>query len=239
MNSLLYLTSIGSTNDIVSELANPNATEISSVYTFDQTKGRGQYGNTWKIPKDKNVAYSFILPTKLVRLSPNLFNFYTALLLRDFIVKITDKEAKVKWPNDIILQNKKIVGILIEKITVEHVDYYIAGFGVNVLQDNFEEITKAGSIKTQTGLSFDLHQFAEGMHNHFSEQLIQFPSDEEVLARYNEALFRKDQISVFEINNIRQNGIIRYVDKDGYLNVELENEDEMKKFFHKEITLLY
>jgi BirA family biotin operon repressor/biotin-[acetyl-CoA-carboxylase] ligase len=44
---------------------------------------------------------------------------------------------------------------------------------------------------------------------------------------------------VFEINNIRQNGIIRYVDKDGYLNVELENEDEMKKFFHKEITLLY
>lgn len=77
------------------------------------------------------------------------------------------------------------MGILIEKITVEHVDYYIAGFGVNVLQDNFEEITKAGSIKTQTGLSFDLHQFAEGMHNHFSEQPIQFPSDEEVLARYN------------------------------------------------------
>ena len=96
MNSLFYLPSVGSTNDIVSELANPNATGISSVYTFDQTKGRGQYGNTWKIPKDKNVAYSFILPTKLVRLSPNLFNFYTALLLRDFIVKITDKEAKVK-----------------------------------------------------------------------------------------------------------------------------------------------
>ena len=122
---------------------------------------------------------------------------------------------------------------------MEHLDYYIAGFGVNVLQDNFEEIAKAGSIKTQTGLSFDLHHFAKGMHSHFSEQLVQFPSDEEILARYNEALFRKDQISVFEINNIRQNGIIRYVDKDGYLNVELENEDEMKKFFHKEITLLY
>lgn len=131
------------------------------------------------------------------------------------------------------------MGILIEKITVEHVDYYIAGFGVNVLQDNFEEITKAGSIKTQTGLSFDLHQFAEGMHNHFLSNWSSFRRMKKCWHGTTRHYSEKDQISVFEINNIRQNGIIRYVDKDGYLNVELENEDEMKKFFHKEITLLY
>ncbi|AQX04184.1 biotin--[acetyl-CoA-carboxylase] ligase [Elizabethkingia meningoseptica] len=239
MNSLLYLPSVGSTNDIISQFANPEATGISAVYTFDQTNGRGQYGNTWEIPKDKNIAYSFILPTKLIELSPNLFNFYTALLLRDFIAKITENEVKVKWPNDIILQNKKIVGILIEKITLNRNDYYVAGFGVNVLQDNFDALTKAGSIKTQTQLSFDLHKFAEGMHEHFSNHLFNAPGEDQIIERYNQFLFRKDQISVFEIKNIRQNGIIRHADKDGYLYVALENEDELRKFFHKELTLLY
>ena len=62
--------------------------------------------------------------------------------------------------------------------------------------------------------------------------------EKSVLEKLNQLLFRKDLISVFEIGQLRQNGIIKNVDEDGYLWVELEN-DGLQKFFHKEIALLY
>ncbi|NAW51674.1 biotin--[acetyl-CoA-carboxylase] ligase [Elizabethkingia argentiflava] len=237
MNSLFYLSSVESTNDVVSQLSQPDLNGISAVYTFDQTKGRGQYGNTWEIQKNKNVAYSFILEANRIRLPFSLFNFYTALLLRDFIAKITENDVKVKWPNDIILQNKKIAGLLIEKKRVKNSNFYIIGLGINILQEDFGGLSKAGSIKSQTQLSPDLHTFAQELHDHLCEHIFLPPEEEELLKLYNEHLFRREKISVFEIHNIRQNGIISHADREGFLHVELESGFE--KFFHKEINLLY
>lgn len=238
MNSLLYLPSTTSTNDIVTELADPKQSNINAAYTFNQTNGRGQYGNTWTTPINQNIAYSFIIPEKAIKLSPALFNFYTALLMRDFLAKITDNEVFLKWPNDIIIHNKKVVGILLEKKTIAKTEYYIAGFGLNVLQENFGDITKAGSLKTQTGKSFDLTILADEMHNYFSQHIFSLENEEKILQKYLEHLYRKNQVSVFEIKGIRQNGIIQNVDTDGFLYVELEH-DGLQKFFHKEISLLY
>jgi len=237
MNSILYTKSVGSTNDLILDFIDPKSNGIFAVYTFDQTRGRGQYGNTWNMQQDKNIAYSFAIKAKQIKLRNSVFNFYTANALRNFITEITKTNTKLKWPNDIILGNKKISGILIEKIKVKNVEYYVAGMGINILQQDFDNINSAGSIKTQTGLNLDLHQFAKGLHELICKIMSDFPSEEKILTEYNEHLFRKDEISVFEINSIRQNGIIRAVDIDGFLNVELES--GMKRFFHKEITLLY
>jgi len=227
-----------STNDSILEFVYPKSSGISAVYTFNQTRGRGQYGNTWLIQKDKNIAFSFAIKAKQVSLRDITFNFYTANILRDFIAKITGFTPKLKWPNDIVLRGKKISGILIERKKINpSTEYYISGLGINVLQQNFENLASAGSIKTQTGIDVDLHIFAKELHKLICEKMVNFPSEEEILKDYNANLFRINEISVFEINNIRQNGIIRYVDSDGFLNVELES--GMKKFFHKEITLLY
>jgi len=237
MNSILYTKSTESTNDTLLELVDTTSNGIFAVYTFNQTRGRGQYGNTWHMQKDKNIAYSFAIKAKQVKLQDSYFNFYTANILREFIDNITGTNAKLKWPNDIILKKKKISGILIEKIKIKSIEYYIAGMGINILQQNFGSLSSAGSIKTQLGLDIELHLFARELHKLICEKMFVFPSEEKILFDYNENLFRKNEVSVFEIKNIRQNGIIRFVDSDGFLNVELES--GIKKFFNKEISMLY
>jgi BirA family biotin operon repressor/biotin-[acetyl-CoA-carboxylase] ligase len=74
-------------------------------------------------------------------------------------------------------------------------------------------------------------------HEYLSEKFRNIPSDQEILDGFNKSLFRKDQVSVFEIEKERQNGIIRHADEKGELWIELE--DGMRSFYHKEIKLLY
>jgi len=239
MSSLLYLSQTTSTNDFIVDLASADLGELTGVYTFRQTKGRGQYGNRWESSADQNIAYSFIVPSQAIYLSGKMFNFYTALLVADFIAKISDYRAEVKWPNDIILKNKKIIGILLEKKKLKNIEFYIVGIGINVLQEKFEKYSHAGSLKSITGQSFDLHELTNKLHQHLAFSLFKNISEKQVLNDYNKCLFRKDMVSVFEYKNSRRNGIIRLVDSDGKLNVELEGETDLQKFYHKEIKLLY
>jgi BirA family biotin operon repressor/biotin-[acetyl-CoA-carboxylase] ligase len=106
------------------------------------------------------------------------------------------------------------------------------------LEEKFEHLHKAGSLLTQTGIRFDLEKVTEALHQYLVDNLMQPVSEISVLEKLNDRLFRKDLISVFEIGHVRQNGIIKNVDADGYLWVKLES-DGLQRFFHKEITLLY
>lgn len=235
-SKLIYVEACASTNDEI--LKYLPSSEVVAVYTFNQYNGRGQYGNKWNTKPDQNIAFSFAIAAESISLQPNLFNFHTAIVFRDFLVKITSFDVFLKWPNDIILSGKKVAGILIEKKRIEGIEYYIVGIGINVLQEEFEGISKAGSIFTQTGLSLDLHKLSGDIFDCFCEHLKSYPTDQEILRRYNNFLFKKGEVSVFNTQNCRQNGIIQHVDKDGYLWVELE-QDGLQKFYHKEIELLY
>ena len=70
------------------------------------------------------------------------------------------------------------------------------------------------------------------------EKILEKKSNEEILEEYNKNLFKKDKISVFEIDGLRQNGIIKSCDEQGFLWIDLEN-SELQKFYHKEIEMLY
>ena len=220
MSQLFYLKECSSTNDEISKFLLYGNSDFIGLHTFNQTKGRGQYGNVWT-------------PT-----SGFMFNYYTAILVRDFLANLADNDVKIKWPNDIILKGKKIVGILIEKKKINQNNYFIIGTGINILQEKFDEISNAGSLLTQTGKEFKLEDLSLSFHEFLSEKLKNIPSDQEILDRFNTNLFRKDEISVFEIEKERQNGIIRHADEKGELWIELEN-DGMRSFYHKEVKLLY
>ena len=236
MNSLIYYQHCTSTQDEIIDFINTNhlTEDFLAVYTFNQTKGRGQYGNSWEITPEENLAFSFAIKTKNISVSNSLFNFYTAIIIRDFIANLSKTEVKIKWPNDLILKNKKICGMLFEKKG----DYFIVGIGINILQKEFGDLQKAGSIFTQTHLSFDLKSFAESLHQYILKNLLQNPFPENILEIYNANLFKRNEISVFEKNKVRQNGIIKNADETGHLWIELEKEG-LQKFFHKEIELLY
>lgn len=236
MNQLLYLEKCFSTNDeIINHISED---EITTVYTFNQEKGRGQYGNQWKIIPNQNLAYSLAVKNSEISI-PNVFlNYYTAIIVRDFLANLTKATAKIKWPNDIILNEKKTCGILIEKRKIENSEYVVIGIGINVLQTNFADFPKAGSILSATGLTFDLHGFTKKFHQEIISKLKNILSENEILMTYNAHLFRKNEISVFQKNNLRQNGRIKTADANGFLWIDLENEG-LQKFFHKEIEMIY
>lgn len=238
MNGLIYLKTCFSTNDQVLSFLASRSLGSCAVYTFNQTKGRGQYGKVWQSSADENIAFSMAIPVKNIQLSPNLFNYYTAIILRNFIAKITLLDVLVKWPNDFILQNKKIGGMLIEKKTANQEEYYIIGFGLNVLQVDFGNISNASSLHNCTLRNYDLEHTALILHKHLLDHLFIPKTNAEILKTYNQHLFKIEKISVFEKDNIRQNGIIKNADENGFLWIDLEN-DGLQKFYHQEIKLLY
>ena len=237
MPAPIFLAQCESTNEEILKFLNDSREVIQAVYTFNQTKGKGQYGNSWECAENLNLAFTLALPAHL-ETRDHLFNFRTAMLLADFLAIMTKNPVEIKWPNDIIIKNKKIAGILTEKKTVLGVTYFIIGIGLNILQENFGHLPKAGSILTQTGLKLNPTDIAESLFAYLTEHLRHEISAELIFENINQQLFRKEMVSVFEIKGIRQNGIIRNVDEEGFLWVELENEG-LQKFYNREIDLLY
>ena len=127
MYPLFYLSeSLESTNEAILNYHTPSRPNIA-IYTFNQINGKGQYGNTWKMPKDQNIAYSLLIDASLIPIGGNFVNFYTAVIIRDFLDNLSDEEVFIKWPNDIIINKKKVVGILIEQIKIDGKSFYIIG----------------------------------------------------------------------------------------------------------------
>ena len=237
MPAPIFLAQCESTNEEILKFLNDSREVIQAVYTFNQTKGKGQYGNSWECAENLNLAFTLALPAHL-ETRDHLFNFRTAMLLADFLAIMTKNAVEIKWPNDIIIKNKKIAGILTEKKTVLGVTYFIIGIGLNILQENFGHLPKAGSILTQTGLKLNPTDIAESLFAYLTEHLRHEISAELIFENINQQLFRKEIVSVFETGGVRQNGIIKKVDEEGFLWVELENEG-LQKFYNKEIDLLY
>lgn len=238
MSQLFYIKECSSTNDEISKVLLYENSDFIAAHTFNQTGGRGQYGNTWLSASEKNLAYTLAVQTRNFSCSDFMFNYYTATIIRDFIAKLADTNVHIKWPNDIILKNKKIAGILIEKKKINQNNYFIIGAGINVLQETFDEISNAGSLLTQTGTHFSLEKMTADLHGFLVEQLRTIPSEKEITERFNSNLFRRNQVSVFELDKKRQNGIIKNADERGEIWIDLEN-DGLQSFYHKEIKLLY
>lgn len=238
MSELHYVSRCNSTNDLLEEFIPPGASS-AGLYTFCQLQGRGTYGNHWEGGRGQNTALSIAVESSPFPWSGFLFNYRTAVLLRDYLASAADLEVALKWPNDLVAGGKKVGGILIEKRAKNGRGYYIIGVGINVLQRDFSSLPQASSLSIEAGREFDMHAFTKGLYRAVVEGLFLRPSEQEIMRAFNQVLFRKDQISVFESQSgVRQNGIIRRALPDGTLLVEFENEGT-RQIRHKEYKLLY
>lgn len=239
MTNLTYLNTCLSTNDEVLLHYNSGYDDFSCVYTFNQTSGRGQNGTIWESNKDKNLAISFIVQ-EVLSFEPTFLSFFIAVHLRNFIEEKSVLKTEIKWTNDIIISNKKISGILIEK----HQRHLIIGIGINVNQENFDDLPKASSLKNLTKKEFELHSLAFDLQQFFKleYQKIEFSQiddyQQNLLHQYNQHLFKKGKVSVFKHQKSYKNGIIQEVLFDGNLKVLFEN-NIFNSFKNKEIELIF
>ncbi len=158
MSDKLYIEQLDSTNNRLKEMAaTTRLPDGFTLYTFYQTAGRGQQGNTWDSEPGKNLLFSTLfIPNGL--LVSQQFRLSMAVsvsiveTLRKYITKVC-----IKWPNDIYYGDRKLGGILIENLLAgNQIGRSVVGIGINVNQTEFrEDIPNPISLKRIAGEDFD------------------------------------------------------------------------------------
>ncbi|MHC4745736.1 MAG: biotin--[acetyl-CoA-carboxylase] ligase [Planctomycetota bacterium] len=153
----LVYKSTSSTNDIAAEYAKNKKNHGLAVFAEEQTEGRGRTGNKWLTGKADSILCSIVL-TK-TKCNPDLLSLAAAVAVAEAIGQPAGKPARVKWPNDIILNKKKIAGVMLESKKYRDRTLYILGIGINCHQKKTsfpKELQKtATSIDMETRITTD------------------------------------------------------------------------------------
>ncbi|MHC4641956.1 MAG: biotin--[acetyl-CoA-carboxylase] ligase [Planctomycetota bacterium] len=134
---ILVFNSTSSTNDIAAEYAKNKENDGLVIFAEEQTAGRGRTGSKWQSSQGDSILCSIVLMD--CTLNPELLSLACAVAVADGLGKIGGTDAKIKWPNDIILNGKKVAGILLESKISNTGGVYILGMGINChqKQDSF------------------------------------------------------------------------------------------------------
>jgi BirA family transcriptional regulator, biotin operon repressor / biotin---[acetyl-CoA-carboxylase] ligase len=160
LGDVRYFETIGSTNDEALAWAAADTPDLSVVIADEQTAGRGRLDRKWFTPKGAALAFSIVLrPTVEERPYLSRVVGLAALAVAKALREL-GLDARIKWPNDILLQKRKVCGILIESVwSGEDVDCMVIGVGVNVLRESVppEEMLQfpATSLEAELGQAPD------------------------------------------------------------------------------------
>ena len=150
---LLFFNEIDSTNDELKRRADKGAKEGLVAVADIQTKGKGRRGRSWTTPAGVNIAMSYLLRPELPPDIAPMMTLIMAMAAAKGIKEISSLETRIKWPNDIVINGKKLVGILTE-MTAEpdFIHEVIVGTGINVNTESFpEEISDTATSMRREG----------------------------------------------------------------------------------------
>ena len=143
-----------STNDVATQLATQGMPEGTVVFAESQSKGRGRLGRSWVSPKGKSILMSVIFRPKLLPSQASQVTLMSAVAVAKMIEKETGLAPQIKWPNDILIEGKKMAGILTEmQSETDQVRFLIVGIGVNITVPAESLPENATSIHLETAYS--------------------------------------------------------------------------------------
>jgi BirA family biotin operon repressor/biotin-[acetyl-CoA-carboxylase] ligase len=151
--TLLWYEEADSTNTVAMTAARAGAEEGTVVVAESQTAGRGRYGRTWYSPKGTNLYFSVILRPVLLPTQADLLNHLSVAACCETLRETTGLEVRIKWPNDLVVHEKKLGGILTEILTdaastVPSIRAAVIGIGINVNQPQEAFLPELQSIAT-------------------------------------------------------------------------------------------
>lgn len=205
--------------------------EGSVFLTFDQTAGRGQYGNRWESEAGQNIAFSVILNPSFLQAKEQFhLNKVISLAVRDTIQSFCNN-ISIKWANDIYIGDKKICGILIQNsLSGYHIQHSIVGIGLNINQQQFNNLPNATSLCIETGKTHELFNIVSLLCQFIEQRYLQLKSRQfdKIDDEYMHHLYRFDEDAFFQrLNNRHENqegdffkGKIKGVNDTGKLLVE-------------------
>ena len=224
--NLEYYSRLASTNDEAWELIAENVPNGSLIITDNQFKGRGRFGNKWISAPSMGLTFSLILyDLKNLHKLPLIIGVSVCEALKEFNFKL-----KLKWPNDIILNDKKIGGILCELKKINNVKTIVVGIGMNINEkaDDFPDNLrkKAISLSMVSNITYQRERVLAKILNHFEKNL-------DLLKQKNLELFKKwesfcnhiNKEVTFHKNNINVVGRFLKISDRGSAIIEVNNKE--------------
>lgn len=236
---IIVLESVGSTNDYIKENAQ-KLMDGTVVTTREQTKGKGRLGRIWKNKKDDDISFSFLLRPELSPMEVSAITPLCGLAVAKGLNRYFDFDAKIKWPNDIIVGNKKICGMLTEmSCEFDRLEYLVVGIGVNVMSKAFpEEIAhKATSCVLQSNKEINKNQLLAVILKQIEDILLggNYRFNKENLEEYKAYCATLGRKVTFTRRGESVEGVATDINNDGELVVTLPD-NTTETVFSGEVT---
>jgi BirA family biotin operon repressor/biotin-[acetyl-CoA-carboxylase] ligase len=173
--NVLHHTCVGSTQDVARTEAERGVPEGTIVMAEEQTSGRGRLGRSWVSPAGKNLYVTLVMrpPVRLLR----TLSILAPLAIAEALEGVVRFECRIKWPNDVLVEGRKIAGVIIETgLADDVVKYALVGMGVNVnlnVQAVPEIADIATSVRQELGRDGSREEVLAALLNAFEERYLE------------------------------------------------------------------
>lgn len=238
-HKIIHLDVVDSTNNYTANLAKEGKiSHGTAILADEQTNGRGQRGTIWQTQPGLNLIFSlFVEFSDLPVDRQSSIHHWVSLSLCDLLRK-TGISSSIKWPNDVLTDNGKIAGILIENVlSANTVNHSIIGIGLNVNQTQFNDL-KATSVKLETGTFFNVKEMAYMLISELNVRFKQLQTGNFDLLKqeYHKRLWKINQEVTFLRNGQEERGIVLGTNQMGKL--EMKTQNGIEQFELKELKFI-
>lgn len=227
--TVVYCAQVDSTNIRARRLAEDGAEAGTLVVSDQQTKGRGSRGRIWESPAGNSIYMTLLLRPDFSPAHASMLTLVMGLSCAQGIRQVTEAPVQIKWPNDVVLNGKKVVGILTEmNAQVDYIEYLVTGVGVNINEKEFPEDLKdkATSLALQLGRNFSRAQIGAAILEAFEKNYEIFIKTEDLTGlkeAYQQVLVNRGK-QVRVLDPVRPyKGRALGIDEKGRLLVERED----------------
>ena len=222
--NLVFVPDCPSTNTLALQISQQSpANEGTLVITDNQTAGKGQRGNTWEAEPQQNLTFSLILKPGFLAVNKQFYlNVVVCLALRDYLKEKISHTVYIKWPNDILVHEKKISGVLIEnQLQGTFISNSIMGIGLNINQKKFTSPT-ATSLSLISGRDLQLAEELDAILSLIEGRYLQLRAGnyKPLMDEYLAALYRRHEKHRFCSDGKLFDGEILDLDELGKLRIK-------------------
>lgn len=240
--TLIFLETVGSTNDYAKTIALGGCSDKTVIISDEQTLGKGRLGRSWSSEKGAGIWMSIILKPDIEPAEAPKITQIAAAAMTMAIENVTQEEIKIKWPNDLLLNKKKVCGILTEmSAELGSINYVIVGIGVNVNQTSFDEEIKdkATSIKQITGKETSrkdiVISFLENFEKLYDDFLDKSSLEKTIEICKSHSILIGEEVKVITKASTRQVKVMD-INDEGQLVIKNEN-GELENIFYGEVSV--
>ena len=226
-HNIHYFDEVDSTMDIARELARKECPHFTVVIAGRQKKGRGRLKRSW-LSSEGGLYFTIVVRPKIPPVLSSRVNFAASMILAQTLRNMFNINAMVKWPNDVLVDGKKISGILSEmEAEIDRVSFISIGIGINVNNDPTPYEPMATSLKKILGKEVPRIEVLKAFLDHFEDALNDSNFDNVVSEwkKYSETLNR--HVRIVTANDVSE-GLAVDVDDNGALILKL-TDGSMKK----------